>query len=151
MAARTIVTIYDDLDRRLARARKRDESASARLSLSFGLHRTLVRATSAALLVGGVVVVPAVVSAPEAFASPATNCSWAATLFTHTADPHAIGETATCTDTPNGEWQLVLYCESYGGNDVTTYGNVVFGSGQSVARCPGSNYEINGLDINNLQ
>jgi hypothetical protein len=38
-----------------------------------GLNRTLIRAASAALLVGGAMVVPAMLAAPEASASPATN------------------------------------------------------------------------------
>lgn len=115
-----------------------------------GLNRTLIRAASVALLVGGAMVVPAMVAAPEASASPATNCSWVGSSYGG-VDPHYYGFTATCTDTPDGEWRLLLYCESYGGKDVTAYGGLVWGSGKSIASCPGSNYEVNGFDIQNLQ
>lgn len=30
-------------------------------------------------------------------------------------------------------------------------GGLVFGSGKSSASCPGTNYEVNGFDIQNLQ
>jgi len=115
-----------------------------------GLNRPLIRAASAALLIGGAVLAPALLAAPEASASPATNCTLAGSSYGG-VDPHYYGFTATCTDTPDGEWRLLLYCESYGGKDVTAYGGLVFGSGKSIASCPGSNYEVNGWDIQNLQ
>ena len=80
----------------------------------------------------------------------ATNCVIAGTNFGG-VDQHYWGWKATCNDTPTGEWQLVVTCESYGGKVVTVYGNVVTGNGVSFASCAGSNWEDDGMAVENLQ
>lgn len=79
----------------------------------------------------------------------ATNCSWVGTHYGG-VDPHYYGFDATCTDTPTGEWRLDLTCTSYGGKSVTEYGNIVTGYGSSIASCPGVNYEVDGIYIENI-
>jgi hypothetical protein len=117
------------------------------------MTRTTARiGVSAALLGGSLVLGAAAAPAGMAAVRPATatNCTYAGTNYGG-VDPHYWGMKATCDDTPAGEWQLVLYCESYGGTDKTVYGGPVYGDGTSFAQCPGTNWEINGKDINNIQ
>jgi hypothetical protein len=81
----------------------------------------------------------------------ATNCTWVGTnINRHSEDPHFFGFAATCTDTPTGEWRLDLLCTRYDQTQVTVYGNIVTGSGQSNATCPGQNYEVDGITIENI-
>ena len=80
----------------------------------------------------------------------ATNCTIAGTNFGG-VDQHYWGWKATCDDTPTGEWQLVVVCESYGGKVVTVYGNVVTGDGVSFASCAGPNWEDDSINVQNLQ
>lgn len=79
----------------------------------------------------------------------ATNCSWVGTHYGG-VDPHYYGFQATCSDGPTSEWRLDLTCESYGGKIVTAYGTVVTGTGSSASSCPGANYEVDGIYIENI-
>lgn len=107
---------------------------------------------SAIILASGLSLVMGASPASAALVRPAiaTNCVIAGTNFGG-VDQHYWGWKATCNDTPTGEWQLVVTCESYGGKIVTVYGNVVTGNGVSHASCAGPNWEDDGIVVQDLQ
>jgi hypothetical protein len=113
----------------------------------------MTRSGVSAILLGSSLMLGIGVSAGPAVAAvrpaTATNCTIAGTNYGG-ADPHYWGWKDTCSDTPTGQWQLVVNCESYGGKLVNEYGNVVTGNGTSFASCPGSNYEDDGIYVQNL-
>lgn len=107
----------------------------------------------AVLLGGGLTLGTGASAASAAVIRPATatDCSWVGTLINRRSeDPHYYGFRATCTDTPTGQWRLDLICTNYGGTSVPEYGNIVTGSGSSAAACPGQNYEVDGIAIEDI-
>jgi hypothetical protein len=96
-------------------------------------------AAGVALSVGGAI---AVAAPAHAVVNPA-NCTWS---FNYSSPARVA---ASCYNSTNSGWHAYIVCENPRGVQTTQPGVEVYGSGTSIAQCPGIFATIAGYGISN--
>jgi len=104
------------------------------------ITRKLGTATACALLSASGAVIAA--APAHATVNPA-NCTWS---FNYSSPARVA---ASCYNSTNSGWRAYIVCENPRGVQVTQQGVEVYGSGTSIAQCPGVNASIGGYGITN--